>query len=86
MEKNNEDEKGFMINLNEKSCANVEFILNKLKEKLQIVNSGEIHPGHFDLDLYEDLLELYWMVDKKSSFSVSEIEAIVSELGKLRKN
>ncbi len=59
--------------------------LKKSKVKLQIVNAGALNSKSFDTDQYEDLRDIYEMIKKKNSFSVSELDAIVSELGRLRK-
>lgn len=73
------------MNLTENSRENIEFMITNIKEKLQVVNSGAMRPESFDTNNYEDLVDIYEMIMKKKSFSVSEIDAIVSELGKLRK-
>lgn len=73
------------MNLSEKSPANVEFMIEKMKEKLKVMNFGAIKPNHFDEEMYEELKEIYDMVMKKDSFSISEMQAIVEELGSLRK-
>ncbi|TWI55127.1 DUF1128 domain-containing protein [Halalkalibacter nanhaiisediminis] len=64
---------------------NIEFMLEEIKKKLQIVNAGALNSKSFDTDQYEDLRDIYEMIKKKNSFSVSELDAIVSELGRLRK-
>ncbi|RXI98038.1 DUF1128 domain-containing protein [Anaerobacillus alkaliphilus] len=73
------------MNLKETSRENIEFMITNIKEKLQVVNSGAMRAESFDTDNYEDLVEFYEMIMNKKSFSVSEIDAIVSELGRLRK-
>lgn len=73
------------MNLKENSRENIEFMITNIKNKLQVVNSGAMRAESFDTDNYEDLVDIYEMIMSKTSFSVSEIDAIVSELGKLRK-
>jgi uncharacterized protein YfkK (UPF0435 family) len=73
------------VNLSEKSIENVEFMIEKMKEKLKVLNFGAIKPSHFDEEMYEELRDIYEMVMKKDSFSISEMQAIVEELGSLRK-
>ncbi|OIJ17804.1 hypothetical protein BKP45_19775 [Anaerobacillus alkalidiazotrophicus] len=73
------------MNLKENSRDNIEFMISNIKEKMQVVNGGAMRPESFDTDRYEDLVDIYEMIMSKKSFSVSEIDAIVSELGKLRK-
>jgi uncharacterized protein YfkK (UPF0435 family) len=73
------------MNLEVNTRDNIEFMLDEIKNKLQIVNAAALNAKSFDTDQYEDLRDIYEMVQKKSSFSVSELDAIVTELGKLRK-
>ncbi|MBO8177930.1 MAG: DUF1128 domain-containing protein [Bacillus sp. (in: Bacteria)] len=74
------------MDLSVKSVENVEYMIEKIKEKLKVVNMGAIKPEHFDENLYEELRDIYEMVMKRSSFSPSEMQAIAEELGSLRKN
>ncbi|MEH6993843.1 DUF1128 domain-containing protein [Neobacillus niacini] len=74
------------MNLSEKTTENVEFMIEQIKEKLKVLNLGAIKPSHFDEEMYEELKEIYEMVIKKPSFSPNEMQALVEELGNLRKN
>jgi len=73
------------MDLQERSVENVEFMIEKIKEKLKVLNLGAIKPSHFDEELYDELKEIYDMVMKKNSFSPNEMQALVEELGSLRK-
>ncbi|WP_141430595.1 DUF1128 domain-containing protein [Bacillus sp. 03113] len=73
------------MNLKEKSTENVEFMIEKIKDKLKVLNLGAIKPSHFDENMYEELKDIYELVMKKNSFSPNEMQAIVEELGSLRK-
>lgn len=73
------------MNLSEKSIENVEFMIEQIKEKLKVLNLGAIKPSHFDEEMYEELKEIYDMVLRKNSFSPNEMQALVEELGSLRK-
>ncbi|WP_026573950.1 DUF1128 domain-containing protein [Bacillus sp. UNC438CL73TsuS30] len=73
------------MNLAEKSTENVEYMIEQIKEKLKVLNLGAIKPTHFDEEMYEDLKEIYELVMKKNSFSPNEMQALVEELGNLRK-
>jgi uncharacterized protein YfkK (UPF0435 family) len=73
------------MNLTEDSRENIELMITQIKEKLNVANSGAMRPESFDTDNYQDLVDIYEMIMKKTSFSISEIDAIVSELGNLRK-
>ena len=73
------------MDLSVNSRDNIEFMIEGIKDKLQIVNAGALNAKSFDTEQYEDLRDIYEMIQKKQSFSVSELDAIVSELGRLRK-
>lgn len=74
-----------MNNLSVKSVENVEYMIEQIKEKLRVINIGAIKPSHFDEEMYEELKDIYDLVMKKNSFSPNEMQAIVEELGNLRK-
>lgn len=71
--------------LKDATGENIEYVIEQIKKKLQVVNTGAINAKSFDTDQYEDLLDLYQYVTKKDSFTMSEMESIAAELGKLRK-
>jgi uncharacterized protein YfkK (UPF0435 family) len=73
------------VDLSKKSPENVEYMIEKIKEKLKVLNFDAIKPSHFAEDLYDDLKDIYEMVMKKTTFSPSEMQAIAEELGNLRK-
>ncbi|AMA74801.1 MULTISPECIES: DUF1128 domain-containing protein [Aneurinibacillus] len=73
------------MDLSKKSTENIEFMIEGIKNKLRVVNAAAIRSSHFDEEKYEELRDIYEMVMKKDSFSISEMEAIVNELGSLRR-
>lgn len=73
------------MDLTQNKPENVEYMVEKIIEKLRMMNIGAIKSAQFNHDMYEDLHYLYLMVMKKNSFSPSEMEAIASELGNLKK-
>jgi uncharacterized protein YfkK (UPF0435 family) len=73
------------LDLTEKTVENVEFMIEKIKEKLKVLNLGAIKPSHFDENMFEELKDIYELVMKKDSFSPNEMQALVEELGNLRK-
>ena len=73
------------MNLENKSVENVEYMIEKVKDKLKVMNLGAIKPSHFDENMYEELKEIYDLVMKKDTFSPNEMQALVEELGSLRK-
>ena len=77
---------GIKVDLAQKSVENVEYMIEKIKEKLKVLNFGAIKPSHFDEEMYEELKDIYDLVMKKDSFSPNEMQALAEELGNLRKN
>lgn len=73
------------MELSNPTQENVVFMIEQIKEKLRMVNVDAMQADQFNAEKYEDLLYLYEMVMKRESFSLSEMNAIVSELGELRK-
>ena len=73
------------MDLTQNKPENVEYMVEKIIEKLRMMNIGAIKSAQFNHDMYEDLHYLYLMVMKKNSFSPSKMEAIASELGNLKK-
>ena len=74
-----------VADLSVKSTENIKFMINAIQEKLQMINSSAMRADSFHESSYEDLLEIYEMVMSKNRFSPSEMQAIVEEIGKLRK-
>ncbi|MCA0990198.1 DUF1128 domain-containing protein [Pseudalkalibacillus hwajinpoensis] len=72
------------MDLTIKSEENLTYMVESIKEKMQVINSGMIKPESFDLSSYDDIYEIYVMLNKKQSLSVAEMQAILAELGKLR--
>lgn len=73
------------MNLSQPSVENVTYMIETIKEKLRMVNVDAMKSEDFNASQYEDLVYLYEMVKKRDSFSPSEMQAIASELGNLRK-
>ena len=73
------------MNLSQPSTENVTYMIETIKEKLRMVNVDAMRAEDFNATQYEDLVYLYEMVKKRDTFSPSEMEAIASELGNLRK-
>lgn len=73
------------MDLKTASEANLTFIVNEIKANLKIVNAALISPEHFLLEDYEDLLEIYQLVQRKQGqLTMMEIEGILEELRTLR--
>ncbi|MGZ0084462.1 DUF1128 domain-containing protein [Caldibacillus thermoamylovorans] len=73
------------MDLSKPSAENVEYMIEQLKQKLKMLNWEAMKPSHFSEEWYDELKEIFEMVMKRDSFSPSEMQAIVEELGNLRK-
>ncbi|WP_210364093.1 DUF1128 domain-containing protein [Bacillus sp. REN3] len=73
------------MDLSKNTPENVDFMIEKIKERLNVMNIGAIKSSHFDAEMYEELKDIYEMIMKKNNFSPNELQAIAEELGNLRK-
>ncbi len=73
------------MSLQEQTQENVEFMIETIKTKLRMASGAAMQASNFSTEQYEDIKDLYDVVASKDKFSISEVEALVSELGKLRK-
>lgn len=73
------------MNLEQPSQENIEFIVNSIVKQLAVVNASILQPEDFGQENYEDLLDIYYMIQKKGKLTISELDAILVDLGKLRK-
>ncbi|PZD94668.1 DUF1128 domain-containing protein [Paenibacillus sambharensis] len=73
-----------MPDLSQPSQENVKYMIEVIKNKLRMASGAAMQASNFSLDHYEDIKDLYEVVASKDKFSISEVEALVSELGKLR--
>lgn len=72
------------MDLGKPSLENAAFMLEEITKKLRMATGAAVKAVNISEEQYEDLRDMYDMVMSKEKFSISEIEAIVSELGKLR--
>ncbi|QJD84341.1 DUF1128 domain-containing protein [Cohnella herbarum] len=72
------------MDLNQPTQQNVEYMIEAIKTKLRMATGAAMQASSFTVDKYEDLKDIYDMVNSKERFSISEVEALVSELGRLR--
>lgn len=72
------------MELSQNTPGNVEFMVEKIIEKLRVMNIGAVKASNFNQEMYEELRDIYEMVMKKNNFSPRELEAIAEELGSLR--
>lgn len=74
-----------IVNLTKNTPENIEYLISQIIGKLKMVNTGAMKSDSLNEEMYEELHEIYEMVMKKDSFSPNEMQAIVEELGRLRK-
>ena len=72
------------MDLNVPNQHNIEYMIEAIKTKLRMATGAAMQASSFSVDKYEDIKDIYDMVASKDRFSISEVEALVSELGKLR--
>jgi uncharacterized protein YfkK (UPF0435 family) len=68
------------------TAENIEFMIEDITRRLKMAAVAALRPDSFDLEQYEDIKDIYDLVSSKSHYSINEMEAIVTELGKLRKS
>mgnify|MGYP002512403719 FL=1 len=73
------------MDLSTQTPENIAYMIEKIKEKLRMVNVDAMKADSFNLDKYDDLLFIHKMVMKRNHISTNEVEAIAAELGELRK-
>ena len=73
------------MDLSQPTPENVTYMIEKIKEKLRMVNVDAMKAENFSTDQYEDLLYMYEMVMKRDTITPNEMQAIAAELGAMRK-
>ncbi|HEX7063623.1 MAG TPA: DUF1128 domain-containing protein [Bacillales bacterium] len=63
---------------------NIDHMITEIKKKLQLVNQDMIRSENYSAECYDELRDIYELVMSKPSVSISEMEAILSELGNIR--
>ena len=72
------------MSLHQPTMNNLKAILHYIQNRLQVMNSELFHTDHFSLDQYDELYEIYLLLQYKEQLSIAEVSALVDELGKLR--
>ncbi|HJF32560.1 MAG TPA: DUF1128 domain-containing protein [Sporosarcina psychrophila] len=73
------------MDLSNPTSENVIYMIEKITEKLRMVNSAALKAENFSTSKYEDLHYMYKMVMKRDTITPNEMQAIAAELGTLRK-
>ncbi|MGN7360573.1 DUF1128 domain-containing protein [Paenibacillus sp. SAF-054] len=72
------------MDLTQKTAENIEYMIEQIKTRLRMASGAAMNASAFSVDQYEDIRDVYELVVSKSNLSISEVEALVSELGRLR--
>ena len=72
------------MDLSNPTPENVSYMIDKIKEKLRMVNSAAMNAENFSTSKYDDLHYMYKMVMKRTNITPNEMQAIAAELGTLR--
>lgn len=72
------------MDLSQPTPENVKYMIEKIKEKLRMVNVDAMKAENFNTSKYEDLVYIYEMVMKRDTITPNEMQAIAAELGSLR--
>ncbi|MEK4512730.1 MULTISPECIES: DUF1128 domain-containing protein [Paenibacillus] len=73
-----------MKDLSQKTQENVEYMIEEIKTKLRMATGAAMLASAFNVDQYDDIFDVYDIVMSKERLSISEVEALAMELGKLR--
>ena len=73
------------MDLSQPTPENVMYMIEQIKDKLRMVNVDAMKAENFSTSKYEDLHYMYEMVMKRDTITPNEMQAIVAELGSLRK-
>lgn len=68
----------------QRTDEHVRQMIEQIKVKLKMATGAALKTEHYHAEHYDDVKDIYDLVQSKDSFSINEMEAIVSELGKLR--
>ncbi|MEF2969272.1 DUF1128 domain-containing protein [Paenibacillus sp. M1] len=72
------------MDLTQKTQENVEYMIEGIKTKLKMATGAAMNASAFHVDRYEDIQDIYDLVMSKERLSISEVEALAQELGRLR--
>ncbi|UUZ83090.1 DUF1128 domain-containing protein [Paenibacillus sp. P26] len=73
------------MDLTQNTLENTEYMIEEIKRKLRMASGAALKASALNDEQYDDLRDIFEMVAGKQQFSISEIEAITKELGRLRK-
>jgi uncharacterized protein YfkK (UPF0435 family) len=79
-----EERMELIMDLTQKTQENVEYMIEAIKTKLRMATGAAMAASAFHVDQYDDIFDVYDIVMSKERLSISEVEALALELGKLR--
>lgn len=63
------------MDLSNPTPENVSYMIDKITEKLRMVNSAAMNPENFSTSKYDDLYYMYKMVMKRTNITPNEMQA-----------
>ncbi|MDU4697416.1 MAG: DUF1128 family protein [Paenibacillus sp.] len=72
------------MDLSTKSKENIEYMIEAIKSKLKMASGAAMSASAFHVNQYDDIRDVYDIVVSKERLSISEVEALAQELGRLR--
>lgn len=72
------------MDLTQPSQENVEYMIEGIKNKLKMASAAAMQASAFSVDNYEDIFDVYEVAMGSDRLSISQVEALVTELGRLR--
>ncbi|WP_438349114.1 DUF1128 domain-containing protein [Paenibacillus sp. FA6] len=73
------------MDLSKKTPENIELMIEEIKTKLRMASGAAMQASAFSVEQYEDIQDIHDLVMKKNNLSISEVESLVTELGRLRR-
>ncbi|SEU25331.1 DUF1128 family protein [Paenibacillus sp. NFR01] len=72
------------MDLSQPSQENVEYMIEAIKSKLKMASAAAMQASAFSVEHYEDIMDIYEVTMSSERLSIAQVEALVSELGRLR--
>ncbi|SHF30406.1 Uncharacterized protein YfkK, UPF0435 family [Seinonella peptonophila] len=73
------------MDLKSANQANLEHVIESIKQQLNIVNAALIRSENYSLDQYDELLDIYHFIEqRKGNLTMMEIEGVLEELRELK--
>ncbi|MGF7048341.1 uncharacterized protein YfkK (UPF0435 family) [Paenibacillus sp. DS2015] len=73
------------MDLSLKTPENIEYMIEEIKTKLRMASGAAMQSSAFSVEQYEDIQDIYNLVRTSNNLSISQVEALVTELGRLRR-